>query len=125
MSTILLEDLKRYLKPTHDLDDELLQDALNAAEKEALNFMDRDFLPVEPTEELSESESELNPVSDGETPSEASAEVCADVRMAVFLLAKSHYDGTQPDAFRGLLDLSEYRKRAEGLLMPYRRHLGV
>lgn len=125
MSKILLERAKAFLKVTHTDDDEELQELLDAAEDEALRYMDRDYLPVQPYVDLEESEIEENPVSEGETPSETSEEVVPSVRLAVYLLLKAAYDGADAHPVRGALDLDAYRKRAETLLMPYRRHIGV
>lgn len=126
MSVILLDDAKRFLRVTHNEDDVTLQDQLNAAEREARNFMDREFLPtVDDPEFSSENDSETDPVSESQTASDGSAEVEPDVRLAVFLLLKASYDGADAHAVRGALDLPAYRARAETLLMPYRRHLGV
>lgn len=116
MSKILLEDAKRFLSVIHDADDEKLQQLLDAAEDEALRFMDREFLPVVPLEQLSECESELDPVSESESPSEVSDEIVPSVRQAIYLLLKESYDLGADKA---------YRDRAETLLMPLRRHIGV
>lgn len=126
MSTILLEEAKRFLQITHDSDDLDLQRALDAAEEEACGFMDRDFLPVSERELPSECASDVDPVSEGESPSDASEEIAPAVKQAVFVLMKANYDGIKAgDSMRGLLDLDAYRKRAETLMMPFRRHLGV
>lgn len=116
MSKILLQDAKNFLPVIHDADDAKIQQLLDAAEDEALRFMDREFLPVLPLENLSDCESEVDPVSEDETSSEVSDEIVPSVRLAVYLLLKGVYDNGADKA---------YRERAETLLMPFRRHIGV
>lgn len=124
MSKILLEEAKQFLQIVHDADDATLQQQLDAAEDEALRFMDREYLPVLPLEQLIETQTESDPVSESETPSEVSEEIVPSVRQAVYLLLKVNYEGTD-NGVRGALDLKNYRDRAETLLFPFRRHLGV
>lgn len=120
MSKILLADAKNRLRIIHDADDDMLQRVLDAAEDEALRFMDREFLPVLPLEQLSETQTETDPVSESETATEVSDEIVPSVREAVYLLFKAGADLGDPT-----VDPEAYRKRAETLLMPLRRHLGV
>lgn len=125
MSVILLANAKTFLQVIHDEDDERIQQLLDAAEDEALEFMDRDYLPTIGGPELPSEGSEQNPTSEGETASEGSDEVRPSVRLAVFLLLKAAYDGADDRPVRGALDLKAIRERAEQLLMPFRCQLGV
>lgn len=106
MSAIDLAVIKRDLRVTHDADDVLLQELLDAAEVEARRFLDRDALPL-----MGELDSE-------EVSSDAGL-VEPDVRVAVTLLVRSKYDAATA------LEIGHLRQGAETLLMPYRQGLGV
>lgn len=103
MPLISLESVKRDLRVIHDDDDELIQELIESAEKECLNFLDIDVLPG--LEESSEQSSE--PV------------VETDVARAIRLLVRGYYEETD------ISKLSAYRSAAEALLMPYRQGLGL
>lgn len=104
MSLIPLADAKRYLDVIHSADDDKLQDLLDGAEREALNFMDRtDFGELCPCDSNYESESER---------------VLPDVKTGVLILLQAVYQASPDDAAR-------LRHVAEVKLMPYRCQLGV
>lgn len=123
MSVIPLDEAKDELDVMHDQDDGKIQRALNAAEGEALRYMERDYLPTIPIEQLSETESETDPVSESETPTEASEEIVPEVKQAIFILLRINYEGGD-HAVRGALDVPTMRSRAIDLLFPFRRHIG-
>lgn len=101
---ITLEDVKSALRVRHDYDDELIFHLKEAAIDEALQFMNRDTLPVVP---------------DTESPASDEGPVPASIRAAVYLLAEASYEKMRPD------EVEIRRKRAEQLCMPYRVELGV
>ncbi|KAF0804927.1 hypothetical protein A6D6_02691 [Alcanivorax xiamenensis] len=107
MSVIDLADAKAFLDVIHDADDVKLQQLLDAAEDEALQFMDRDsFGEVYPCEEAS-SEPASEPL------------VLPDsVRMGIYILLQANYQASPTDA-------EQLRKVAETKLMPYRCRLGI
>lgn len=111
MSIITLDRIKRDLRMTHDDDDALLQDHLDASEGEALRFLNRTQLPTLPVDYPSESSSEDVPSS--EDP------IAPEVFSAVCLLVRSKYDAASPD------DIAKLRAAAETLLHPFRLCLGV
>lgn len=120
MSVILLSEMKELLQVIHDRDDGRIQLALNAAEAEALKIMNRKYLPTvddpEPPEDASENYSELDPMSENETASEASAEIEPDVKLAIYIMTRANYDDS---------GVAAARARAETLLSPHRKGLGV
>lgn len=104
MSTIALADVKDFLNVTHSSDDAKLQILLDAAEDEALRFMNRTVFG-----ELCEEDS--NFVGSDETMPDS-------VVVAVYFLTEAMYDAT-PDTILTL------RKAAERLMMPYRCAMGM
>lgn len=111
MSIVTLSEIKSYLRVIHSADDSLLQALIDAAEDEALRFLNRDELATLPLEYPSESETEEVPSSEDE--------IAPSVRVAIYYLVQSKYEGTKPD------DIPKLRNAAEVLLMPYRTGLGV
>jgi hypothetical protein len=110
ITPLSVDYVRRQVRQTHSMDDELLQDLLNSAVSEALRFMNRTELPTEPYLIPSQSSSEEVPSS--EDP------VAADVCRGVCLLVQADYDG-DPTARKTLRDA------AESLLHPHRIGLGV
>lgn len=111
MSVVLLADLKRHLRLTHDSDDLLLQQLLDGAEGEALAFMDRDSLPRigEACPDECDTARVENPVSDGD-------DLEPSVRIAIFLLAQADYEAQ---------DMAALKAVAHGKLWPFRCRLGA
>lgn len=104
MSLIPLADAKAYLNVIHSGDDDQLQDLLDGAEREALNFMDRvDFGELCPCDSNYESESE---------------HMVADVKTGVLILLQAAYQASPEQAL-------QLREVAELKLFPYRCLLGV
>lgn len=106
MSAVSIESVKRDLRIIHNSDDVLLQELIDSAERECLQFLNIDALPG--LEESSEVSSEtVYPV------------VEPDVARAIRLIVRGGYEETD------ITKLSAYRSAAESLLMPYREGLGV
>lgn len=103
MSVIDLQTAKQFLDVIHSADDAKLQMLLNGAEREALDFMNRDAFGVEDCSSEPSSEPEVMPDS---------------VRIGVLLLLQAAYQATPDDA-------TKLRTAAEVKLMPYRCYMGV
>lgn len=113
-TTITLEQVKAQLRTTHDLDDELLERLLAAAQQECLRFLGRRQLPTLPYEVPLDSEG--CPTSE-EVPSSEDP-VAPDVATGIILMIQADYEGDPAQR-------QAYRDAAEGLWMPYRIGLGV
>lgn len=111
MSTVTLEEVKRWCRVIHSADDDLLQDMIDQAEDEALRFLNRTQPPTLPLDYPSESSSEDVPSS--EDP------VVPSWNKAVCLLVQATYETLKPD------DQAKLRSNAETVLFPYRVGLGV
>lgn len=115
MSDLTLNDVKKYLDVIHNADDDKLQLLLDAAEDEAMQFMDRDNLTDwggccgEPISELA-----------SETPSEAVSEIPmpGSVRLGILILVQAAYQSSP-------VEQEQLRNVAEKKLFPYRCRLGV
>lgn len=112
MSTVKLVELKQYLDVTTDQSDAMLQQLLDGAEDEALQFLDRPALPVRGDTEVDECDS-------NDTTPATESNVSPTVRAAIFLLAQGMFEAK--DAAEMLI----IRQAAEQKLMPYRNNLGV
>lgn len=112
MSVVVLADVKAHLRVTHTSDDGYLQQLLDGAESEALQFLDRDSLPRigEDCPDECDTARVENPVSDGDT-------LPAAVRLAIFLMVQVEYDA-QP------ADREAMRKAWQQKLWPFRCRLG-
>lgn len=108
MSEILLASAKSFLNVIHAQDDTKLQLLLDAAESEALAFMNHDSLD----ELCVVASSEVGVVSSSEQP------LPADIVLAVFMLLQASYEASPDEAVK-------LRALAEVKLMPYRCGLGV
>lgn len=107
MSIIPLQEAKDYLLVFHNANDARLQLLLDAAEDEALQFLDRANL-TDWRECCSEAVSE--PVSEKPMP--------ASVKLGILTFLQAAYEASPADQH-------ELRKVGERLLMPYRCNLGV
>lgn len=112
MSVVTLDEIKTYLDVIHNEDDAKLQELINGAEDEALQFLDVVDLPKK-----------TNPVErdfDSNTPEPASDsdDLAPSVRMAVYLLVQGMYEA------KDAAEMMVIRKAAETKLMPYRAGLG-
>ena len=112
MSAIDLDLVKARLRTIGDYDDEMLQAALDAAEDEAIRYLNRDELPTLP-QDYPDSDAYSEDVPDDQDP------VAPSVVEAVILLVKASYDAMTPEEIAG------YRQAAEVKLHPYRVGLGV
>lgn len=101
-----LDDVKKALRVTHSLDDDLLTRLISSATREYFAFADPDQLPVDPEIESSSDS------PDGE------AFVPEDAFNGIVLMVQADYDGDP-------LQREALRKAAEALWQPYRRHMGV
>lgn len=110
MSTIKLADVKLALRVFHNADDVLLQSLTDAAEDEALRFLNRTELPTLPLDYPESPSSEDVPSS--EDP------IAPSVFTAVVCLVKADYEAP-------VNEIEALRKAAETKLMPYRTGLGV
>lgn len=117
MSVIALATIKEDLRLTHDADDALLQRLVDAAEDEAMRFLDRTQLPTLPLDYPPRYDSDSNLMSEDAPSSEDP--VAPSVYAAVFLLVRAKFDAATPAEIDGL------RRAAETLLMPYRVGLGA
>lgn len=108
MSEIDLQVAKNYLDVIHSADDDKLQLLLDAAEEEALQFMDRDSYAFWSDSCCSSSSEEIS--SDAALP--------ADVQLGILILLEASYQSSPDDA-------EQLRKVAETKLMPHRCRLGV
>jgi hypothetical protein len=99
MSVIDLSEAKQFLDVIHDADDEKLQILLDAAEDEAIQYMNRS--------DLIEFDSE-----------QSSEDLPASIKMGVFLLLQANYQAAVDD-------IKKLREAAETKLNPYRLFIGV
>ena len=107
MSAVSIESVKRDLRIIHNSDDVLLQELIDSAERECLQFLNIDVLPgLEESSEVSSEPDVCNVVE-------------PDVARAIRLIVRGGYEETD------ITKLSAYRSAAESLLMPYREGLGV
>lgn len=113
MSLIKVEQVRAYLRVIHTSDDLLLQELIDAAEDEALQFMDRKQLPRRNDTNVDECDSNTpEPVSDSD-------DLAPSVRAGIYMLIQAQYEGLSAD------DVKAYREAAETKFMPYRNRLGV
>lgn len=113
MSTVRVEQVRNYLKITHTDDDVELQELIDGAEDEALQFLDRDELPRRGQAAVDELDSnQPEPVSDSD-------DLAPVVRMAIYLLVQGMYEA------KDATEMAAVRTVAERKLMPYRNRLGV
>lgn len=113
MSVVQLAEVKAYLNVLHSGDDGKLQVLIEAAEDEALQFLDRDTLPLPGDAAVDEADSNQPAAPVGPD------DLAAVVRIAIYLLVQALYDGA--DA----AEMAATRRIVEGKLMPYRNRLGV
>jgi hypothetical protein len=114
MSTVTLARTKGYLRVTQTVDDDLIQDLIDAAEAECLAFLDRPALPKKGEYTVDECDSNLivDPASDSD-------DLAPDVRGGIWMIVQAQYEGQSPD------DVQKARAAAEVKWFPYRNKLGV
>lgn len=113
MSTVKVEQVRNYLRITHQSDDELLQDLIGQAEDEALAYLDRAVLPRPGEFQVDECDSNTPiPLSDSE-------DLAGAVRGGIYLIVQAMYERKSED------ELAAVRRAAEVKWFPYRNQLGV
>lgn len=113
MSTVTLDQLKAYLRLTHSSDDTLLQDLIDGAEDEALQFLDREYLPLRNDTAVDEDDSNLPELASD------SDDLAPVVRMGIYLIVQAGYEG------KDAAEMQAVRRAAEVKWMPYRNGLGA
>ena len=113
MSTVRIEQLKAFLDITHNEDDAKLQEIIDGAEDEALQFLGLAELPRRSAPTARECDSNTpDPVSDSD-------DLAPAVRMGIYLLAQGMYEA------KDAAEMDLVRQAAEVKLQPYRCGLGV
>lgn len=112
MSIVTLDRAKAHVNATHDLDDELIQHYIDAAEDYAARYMGRESL----------GELLIDPDSDSDQSSEAAPRLPASVEQAVLLLVGDYYALREAQVTGTILTQNP---AAESLLHFYRVGLGV
>lgn len=113
MSAVKLEQIKKYLDVIHNSDDAKLQELIDGAEDECLQFLDRPSLPRRNVTAVDECDSnQPEPVSDSD-------DLAPVIRMGIYLIIQGMYDGADAD------EMQKVRKAAETKWWPYRGNLGV
>ncbi len=113
MSTVTVDQIKAYLRVTHNSDDTLLQTLIDGAEDEALQFLDRDSLPRRGEAAVDEEDS-----NQPEAASD-SDDLAPVVRLGIYLIVQAGYEA------KDAAEMNAVRRAAEVKWMPYRNRLGV
>ncbi|MDQ3288646.1 MAG: phage gp6-like head-tail connector protein [Pseudomonadota bacterium] len=114
MSVVTVQEAKTALVVIHNHDDLRLQQLIDDAEDECLQFIDRPSLPrvgVSCPDECDTSYVD-NPVSDG-------ADLPKSIRRGILLIVQAAYEGKDAD------EMTKLRKAAEVCWFPHRCRLGV
>lgn len=115
MTVLTVDQVKTFLRVAHTSDDDLLADLIEAAEAEALMWMDRRDLPRagedEPPDECDTS-IVIDAISEG-------THLAPDVRVALYYLVQAKYEARDADETRKLRDA------AFAMLAPHRHRLGA
>lgn len=115
MSVVTVAQVKAFLRVINTSDDELLGDLIDAAEAEALQYMDRQDLPRVGEDEAPDECNTaivIDPVSDG-------VSLAPDARLAIYYLVQSKYEAKDAD------EITKLRKAAETIMAPHRRNWGA
>ena len=113
MSAVTLDQMKAYLRVTHNADDVLLQDLIDGAEDEALRYLDRESLPRR--NEAADTEADSNtpePASDAD-------DLAPTIRIGIYLIVQSMYEGKDAS------EVAACRQAAEIKWQPYRGRIGA
>lgn len=113
MSAVTLDEMKAYLRITHNADDVLLQSLIDGAEDEALMYLDRESLPKRGDSASDEADSNLpDPASDAD-------DLAPVVRIGIYLIVQSLYEGKDAS------EVDACRRAAETKWQPYRGKWGA
>lgn len=114
MSVVTIEQAKKYLRTTHNADDELIQSLIDEAEDECLQYLDRPSLPRIGAECPDECDTAYvdDPVSDG-------SDLPKSLRRGVLMIVQASYEAKDAD------EMMKMRKAAETCWAPYRCGLGA
>lgn len=115
MTVVTVAEYKAFDRVPHDSDDALILDLIEAAEAEALQYMDRQDLPRTGEDEAPD-ECDTSVVID--VISEGS-NLAPDVRKAIYYLVQSSYSAKDAD------EIGKLRNAALTILAPHRRRLGA
>lgn len=118
MSVTALSDIKLALRTIGTRDDALLQLLTNAAEDEALRFMNRTQLPTLPVDNPGSYDSNGIPIWGSEDVPTSEDPIAASIFTAIVCLVKADYEANPDEA-------EKLRKAAETKLYPYRILIGV
>lgn len=116
MSVIQLSDVKALLRYTHDSDDAMLQNLINAAESELCRFLNRKQLPTLPQDYPPVFDSNGDPLPEVVATIE---NVAPEVLPCVAMLVKAQADDVTAT------DAAALRRAAEVKLFPYRVRMGI
>lgn len=116
MSVIQLSDVKALLRYTHDSDDAMLQNLINAAESELCRFLNRKQLPTLPQDYPPLFDSNGDPLPEVVATAE---NIAPEVLPCVAMLVKAQADDVTP------ADAAALRRAAEVKLFPYRVRMGI
>lgn len=115
MSVVTVAQVKAFLRVYNTSDDELLLDLIDAAEAEALQYMDRQDLPRMGEDEAPDecdTSIVIDVISEGST-------LAPDARAAIYYLVQSKYEAKDAD------EIAKLRNAAIQLLAPHRRKWGA
>lgn len=114
MSVVTVEMAKRDLRVTHTSDDVLIQELIDDAEDECLQYIGRDELPKkgEPWPDECDTAQVIELASDGD-------DLPGSLRRGILLIVSGAYEGKDLD------EIAKIRKAAEVLWHPFRVNLGV
>lgn len=117
MSTVTLEEVKRWCRVFHSNDDTLLGELIDQAEDEALRFLSRTQPPTLPLDYPPEYDSSSSEIPE-DVPS-SDDPVAKSYVKAVCILVQAYYEAPDAD------ERDKMRRAAEVVLFPYRSGLGV
>jgi len=114
MSVVTVDEAKRYLRVIHELDDGLIQELIDDAEDECLQYIDRPSMPrigVDCPDDCDTAAID-DPVSDG-------GDLPRSLRRGILLIVQAAYEAKDAD------EAAKMRRAAEVVWSPYRCRLGA
>lgn len=115
MTVVTVDQYKTFDRVFIDDDDALILDLIEAAEAEALQYMDRQDLPrkgEDPAPDECDTSVVIDVISEG-------SDLAPDVRKAIYYLVQSSYSSKDAD------EQEKLRAAAFKILAPHRRSLGA